>query len=439
MMRSRFPRTMPRAVELLGRGSRARRRVRPAQPDDGQPGPDVGDVDGRRRQHAGVVQGRRATSIAAYFPAPNPSNRQASFYDPKTGKFELIYTCFGTHHLQFGEDAGRCSTSAAAARRSRGSTSRSATQTKDEKQSAGLVPDRARHQRRRQDHQAVERAGRRRPLAGRRRRRRTARQLRSEARHARQRRQLRHHRQPDRRLGVERRARAIRAASSGSSSARIRPRPAWRDLHGSRRQGQMHFGPRGIDVDRNGVVWTALSGSGGFVSFDRRKCKVFNGPSVVDGKQCAEGWTFYPLNEGPEPEGHEHQRRLPLLQLGRSVQHVGLRREHADRERLRLRFAARCSTRRRASGRTLRVPYPLGFYSRGLDGRIDDPNAGWKGRGLWANYGTNFLWHIEGGQGHEEQDGPVPGAARSAGSIATRTQRKQRAQRRRAQRRPRQV
>ena len=47
----------------------------------------------------------------------------------------------------------------------------------------------------------------------------------------------------------------------------------------------------------------------------------------------------------------------------------------------------------------LRVPYPLGFYSRGLDGRIDDAGAGWKGRGLWANYGTNFLWHIEGGKG----------------------------------------
>ena len=35
----------------------------------------------------------------------------------------------------------------------------------------------------------------------------------------------------------------------------------------------------------------------------------------------------------------------------------------------------------------------------GLDGRIDDPDAGWKGRGLWANYGGNFNWHIEGGKG----------------------------------------
>ena len=47
----------------------------------------------------------------------------------------------------------------------------------------------------------------------------------------------------------------------------------------------------------------------------------------------------------------------------------------------------------------LRVPYPLGFFSRGLDGRIDDPDAGWKGRGVWADFGTNIPWHLEGGQG----------------------------------------
>ena len=47
----------------------------------------------------------------------------------------------------------------------------------------------------------------------------------------------------------------------------------------------------------------------------------------------------------------------------------------------------------------MRVPYPLGFYSRGLDGRIDDPNAGWKGRAVWADFGTNTPWHLEGGPG----------------------------------------
>jgi hypothetical protein len=35
-----------------------------------------------------------------------------------------------------------------------------------------------------------------------------------------------------------------------------------------------------------------------------------------------------------------------------------------------------------------------------MDGRIDDPNmSNWKGHGLWSNYGTHFVWHIEGGKG----------------------------------------
>ncbi len=47
----------------------------------------------------------------------------------------------------------------------------------------------------------------------------------------------------------------------------------------------------------------------------------------------------------------------------------------------------------------MRVPYPMGFFSRGMDGRIDNPNAGWKGRGIWATYGGDMTWHIEGGAG----------------------------------------
>ena len=49
---------------------------------------------------------------------------------------------------------------------------------------------------------------------------------------------------------------------------------------------------------------------------------------------------------------------------------------------------------------TLRVPYPMGFYAKGFDGRIDDPNAGWKGRGLWSVYGTRTPFHVEGGKGN---------------------------------------
>ena len=46
---------------------------------------------------------------------------------------------------------------------------------------------------------------------------------------------------------------------------------------------------------------------------------------------------------------------------------------------------------------TLRIPYPMGFHAKGMDGRID-PKAGWKGRDVVGLRGraTN---HIEGGKG----------------------------------------
>jgi hypothetical protein len=52
----------------------------------------------------------------------------------------------------------------------------------------------------------------------------------------------------------------------------------------------------------------------------------------------------------------------------------------------------------------LRVPYPMGFFAKGLDGRIDDPKVGWKGRGLWVTSGNRTPVHIEG------IDAPHPGA-----------------------------
>ncbi len=47
----------------------------------------------------------------------------------------------------------------------------------------------------------------------------------------------------------------------------------------------------------------------------------------------------------------------------------------------------------------LRVPYPLGFYTKWMDGRIDDPDAGWKGKGLWATWSTRAPFHAETGKG----------------------------------------
>jgi hypothetical protein len=47
----------------------------------------------------------------------------------------------------------------------------------------------------------------------------------------------------------------------------------------------------------------------------------------------------------------------------------------------------------------MRVPYPLGFFAKYIDGRIDDPNADWKGRALWTTDGNRTPFHRETGKG----------------------------------------
>ena len=158
------------------------------------------------------------------------------------------------------------------------------------------------------------------------------------------------------------------------------------------------FAPRGIDVDRNGVIWTALSGSSHLASFDRSKCRVTSGPTAT-GQQCPEGWTLYPV-PGPQMKGVETPGsadfhyfswvdQFNTLGLGENIPIANGSTSDAL-------LALMPDT---GEWVVLRVPYPMAFYSRGLDGRIDDPDAGWKGRGLWANYGSNYIWHTEGGKG----------------------------------------
>ena len=161
---------------------------------------------------------------------------------------------------------------------------------------------------------------------------------------------------------------------------------------------QTGHAPRGVDVDRNGVIWTALSGSGHMASFDRSRCRVLNGPDAT-GQHCPEGWTLYPT-PGPQMKGvtdpgsadyhyYNWVDQFGTLGLGPNVPIA----PGSGSDSL---LALLPET---GEWVVLRVPYPLGFFARGLDGRIDDPDAGWKGRGLWANYGSNLNWHIEGGQG----------------------------------------
>ncbi|MEE2793128.1 MAG: carboxypeptidase-like regulatory domain-containing protein [Acidobacteriota bacterium] len=159
------------------------------------------------------------------------------------------------------------------------------------------------------------------------------------------------------------------------------------------------FGSRGIDIDREGVVWTALSGSSHLASFDRTKCAVHNGPSTGEGRHCVDGWTLYPT-PGPEVPGTDPPARADYhyynwvdqwntLGLGEDVPIAA----GSNSDSL---LALNPDT---GEWTVLRVPYPQGFFTRGLDGRIDDPDAGWKGRGVWATYGEAATWHIEGGRG----------------------------------------
>jgi hypothetical protein len=171
--------------------------------------------------------------------------------------------------------------------------------------------------------------------------------------------------------------------------------------------------PRGVDIDSNGVVWTGLAASAHLASFDVKKCTdLKNAPAAkqLDGSLCANGWTLY-REPGPNFQGTDIPTEFNYFNW---VDQKGI-----------LGFGANTSMANGSNSDSIlvlnprstsaadrwvvmRVPYPLGFYSRGMDARIDTPNppatlpanfTGWKTRAVWANYGTHFVWHIEGGKG----------------------------------------
>jgi hypothetical protein len=157
------------------------------------------------------------------------------------------------------------------------------------------------------------------------------------------------------------------------------------------------FDPRGVDIDSHGVVWTALAATSHLASFDVRKCKDLNGPAKVDGSQCREGWTLYQTT-GPKLKGTDVPADFHYYNWVDQHNVIGLGADtpFATGSNSDALIALNPQTKKWTY---FRIPYPLGFYSRGMDGRIDDANAGWKGRALYSNYGTHFVWHIEGGKG----------------------------------------
>jgi hypothetical protein len=307
------------------------------------------------------------------------SNRQLSMYDPETGKITLINTCFQTHHLVFAEDANNTLWTSAGGPQSGviGWLNRKMfEETGDEEKSQGwtaLILDTNANGKRDayvEPNEPVDPA-------------------------------------KDKRINAAIYSVAVNpvdntiwGTSLGFPGYIVRldpgtnpPETALAEVFEPPLPG---YGPRGGDIDRNGVFWASLS-SGHLASFDRRKCKgPLNGPNAT-GKHCPEGWTFYPF-PGPQMTGvtesgsaeasyYTWVDQFDTFGLGKNVP---IATGNANEALLAL-----------VDGKfvILRVPYPMGFYPKWMDGRIDDANAGWKGKALWATYSTRTPFHIEGGKG----------------------------------------
>ena len=308
------------------------------------------------------------------------SNRHLSVYEPKTGKITLIRTCFPTHHLVFAEDANNTLWTSAGGPQSGviGWLNRKMFDaTGDEVRSQGwtaLILDTNGNGKRDEDYvepnQPVDPAKDKRIVA---------------AFYG---------------IGVNPSDGTIWGTVLGFPGYVIRldpgsnpPATALAEVFEPPLPG---YGPRGMDIDRRGVVWTPLS-SGHMASFDRKKCRgPLNGPTAT-GKQCPEGWTLYPF-PGPqlanvsetgsaEASYYTWVDQFDTFGLGRDVPMATGNLNESLLALVNGTFV------------NLRVPYPLGFYTKWMDGRIDDPGAGWKGKGLWATVSTRAPFHMEGGKG----------------------------------------
>jgi hypothetical protein len=308
------------------------------------------------------------------------SSRHLAVYDPKTRQLTHISTCFGTHHLMFAEDANHTLWTSGGGQVVGWLNRKMWEETKDEAKSQGwtaLIMDTNGNGRR---DEALEPNAPADPAK-------------------------------DRRYGGA--FYSVAPAPDGSvwgtqlgfPGAAIRlnpgsnpPETALAEVYelpmrdGVPIEG---FSPRGGDVDRNGVYWTALA-SGHLASFDRRKCKVQRGPTAT-GQHCPEGWTFYPeplpqlkgVTERGSAEGSYYTwvDQFDTLGLGANTP---INTGNLSEGLLALKDGKWV---------VMRVPYPLGFYSKWMDGRIDDPKGGWKGRGVWATVSTRAPFHMETGKG----------------------------------------
>jgi hypothetical protein len=330
-----------------------------------------------RVQPAFCTDGAR-NKFAAYFPLQR-SGKQVSLFDPKTQQFVSVDTCFGTHHLQFAFDAANTLYFSGGSGGYGWMNTRQFSQTGNAEASQGWCPavldtngDGKITKPWTEPNEPID------PTK-------------------------------DARIDPGAYGNAVNPVDNSAwySSFHRFPGVIWRLDRGSNPpetciaeayQVPLEKGhsPHAIDFDRNGVAWVNLSGSGHFASFDRRKCKVLRGPTAT-GTHCPEGWTVYPM-PGPMMQGTDVNADYTYITWVDQFNTFGLGEnvpmtQGANGDAL---YALLPQT---GEWVTLRVPYPLGFYARGHDGRIDDAQAGWKGRGLWSTYANTSNWHIEGGKG----------------------------------------
>jgi hypothetical protein len=155
------------------------------------------------------------------------------------------------------------------------------------------------------------------------------------------------------------------------------------------------IGLRGGDIGKDGVVYGSGS-AGHLIAFDRRKCKAPLTGAKATGDHCPEGFALHKY-PGPGFDGFPNTSAEASYYTW--VDHhnaVGLG-ENVPISTANLQdgFAALVNGKMVL----MRVPYPMGYYAKGLDARIDDPSGGWKGRGLWSASGDRTPWLNELGKG----------------------------------------
>jgi hypothetical protein len=176
------------------------------------------------------------------------------------------------------------------------------------------------------------------------------------------------------------------------------------------------IGVRGGDIDKNGVLWGSGS-NGHLVSFDRSKCKApLNGPQAT-GNHCPEGFAFHKY-PGPAFEGFENG-------TGEASYYTWV--DHHNT--FGLGENVPISTANLNDGFIafkdgqmvmLRIPYPTGFFAKGLDGRIDDPECRLEGSRLVEHERRPHALADGGRQRLQTARRAHSGAARFTGALSGR-------------------